>query len=154
MQKETIQIIDGTYKKDDPHKDIGKQKFRVRKHYSVWVEYDVVAENRSEAESAVMEHGGIDKIEWQEGYHNDEPVEMYANDWNSDYQAESDDEQYARTPRVQKIEECVPYEDRDIDTDQHFENYEDPEWTEDDYRWKQEEKDEKVANSNLSEVPF
>ena len=151
---EEIKIIDGTYKKDDPHKDIGKQKFRVRKHYSVWVEYDVVAENRSEAESAVMEHGGIEKIEWQEGYHNDEPVEMYANDWNSDYQAESDDEQYARTPRVQKIEECVPYEDRDIDTDQHFENYEDPEWTEDDYRWKQEEKDEKVANSNLSEVPF
>ena len=54
---EEIKIIDGTYKKDDPHKDIGKQKFRVRKHYSVWVEYDVVAENRSEAESAVMEHG-------------------------------------------------------------------------------------------------
>ena len=36
--KEEIKIIDGTFKKDDPHKDIGKQKFRVRKHYSVWVE--------------------------------------------------------------------------------------------------------------------
>ena len=103
---EEIKIIDGTYKKDDPHQDIGKQKFRVRKHYSVWVEYDVVAENRSEAESAVMEHGGIKSIDWDDGYHNDEPVEMYANDWNSDYQAESDDEQYGRTPRVQKIEEC------------------------------------------------
>ena len=50
--------------------------------------------------------------------------------------------------------ECVPYEDRDIDTDQHFENYEDPEWTSDEYRWKQEEKADKIANSNLSEVPF
>ena len=35
---EEIKIIDGTYKKDDPHKDIGKQKFRVRKHYTAWVE--------------------------------------------------------------------------------------------------------------------
>ena len=27
---EEIKIIDGTFKKDDPHKDIGKQKFRCR----------------------------------------------------------------------------------------------------------------------------
>ena len=27
------------YNKDNPHKDIGKQKFRVRKSYNVWVEY-------------------------------------------------------------------------------------------------------------------
>ena len=151
---EEIKIIDGTYKKDDPHKDIGKQKFRVRKHYSVWVEYDVVAENRSEAESAVMEHGGIKSIDWDDGYHNDEPVEMYANDWNSDYQAESDDEQYGRTPRVQKIEECVPYEDRS-DNGEYFENYEDPEWTADSSRWKKEEKetsDERVESK--MEMPF
>ena len=127
---EEIKIIDGTYKKDDPHKDIGKQKFRVRKHYSVWVEYDVVAENRSEAESAVMEHGGIKSIDWADGYHNDEPVEMYANDWNSDYQAESDDEQYGRTPRVQKIAECVPYEDNDGIY------YDDPNWSTDEWEWK------------------
>ena len=121
------------YSKENPHKDIGKQKFRVRKFYSVWVEYDVVAENRSEAESAVMEHGGIKRIDWDDGYHNDEPVEMYANDWNSDYQAESDDEQYGRTPRVQKIAECIPYEDSDsID-------YSDPDWSTDDYEWKKEE---------------
>ena len=118
------------FDKDNPHKDIGKQKFRVRKHYSVWAEYDVVAENRSEAESAVMEHGGIEKIEWQEGYHNDEPVEVYCNDHESDYQAESDDEQYGRTPRVQKIAECIPYEDNStID-------YSDPDWSTDEFEWK------------------
>ena len=125
MQKE---IID----RDNPHKDIGKQKFRVRKHYSVWVEYDVVADNRSEAELAVMDQGGIEKIEWQEGYHNDEPVEMYANDWESDYQAESDDEQYGRTPRVQKIAECIPYEDNStID-------YSDPDWSTNEFEWQKE----------------
>ena len=83
--KEEIKIIDGTFKKDDPHKDIGKQKFRVRRAYTTWVEYDVVADSKEEAEDAVREHGGIDKIEWQEGYHNDEPVEVYATDWNSDH---------------------------------------------------------------------
>ena len=152
---EEIKIIDGTYKKDDPHKDIGKQKFRVRKHYSVWVEYDVVAENRSEAELAVMEHGGIKSIDWDDGYHNDEPVEMYANDWESDYQAESDDEQYGRTPRVQKIAECVPYEDWDSDTDEHFENYEDPEWTGDESRWnKTGDEPTRSKTKTEEEIPF
>ena len=142
MQKE---IID----KDNPHKDIGKQKFRVRKHYSVWVEYDVVAENRSEAESAVMEHGGIDKIDWADGYHNDEPVEMYANDWNSDYQAESDDEQYGRTPRVQKIAECIPYEDSStID-------YSDPNWSTDDWEWnKKGDEPTRSKTKTEEEMPF
>ena len=142
MQKE---IID----KDNPHKDIGKQKFRVRKHYSVWVEYDVVAENRSEAESAVMEEGGIDKIDWADGYHNDEHVEMYANDWNSDYQAESDDEQYGRTPRVQKIAECIPYEDSStID-------YSDPNWSTDDWEWnKKGDEPTRSKTKTEEEMPF
>ncbi len=130
MQKETIQIIDGTYKKDDPHKDIGKQKFRVRKAYTAWVEYDVVAESKDEAIDAVIEHGGIEKIEWADGYHNDEPVEVYAQDYNPD-STESFD--------AVKVAECVPYEDWDSDTDQNFDNYEDPEWTGDSYRWKREE---------------
>ena len=129
MQKETIQIIDGAYKKDDPHKDIGKQKFRVRKAYTAWVEYDVVADSKDEAIDAVIEHGGIDKIEWSEGYHKDEPVEVYAQDYNPDS---------TESFEAVKVAECVPYEERDIDTDQEFENYEDPEWTTDEYRWKKE----------------
>ncbi len=127
---EEIKIIDGTYKKDDPHQDIGKQKFRVRKAYTAWVEYDVVAESKDEAIDAVIEHGGIERIEWADGYHNDEPVEVYAQDYNPD-STESFD--------AVKVAECVPYEERDIDTDQEFENYEDPEWTTDEYRWKREE---------------
>ncbi len=137
------------FDKDNPHKDIGKQKFRVRKHYSVWAEYDVVAENRSEAESAVMEHGGIEKIEWQEGYHNDEPVEVYCNDHESDYQAESDDEQYGRTPRVQKIAECIPYEDSStID-------YSDPDWSTDEFEWKKKgDEPTRSKTKTEEEMPF
>ena len=150
---EEIKIIDGTYKKDNPHKDIGKQKFRVRKHYTAWVEYEVVAKSKEEAEDAVSEHGGIERIEWQDGYHGDEPVEVYANDYNSDIDTDYEYEKYGREPRVQKVEECVPYEDHDSDHG-YFDNYEDPVWTGDEYRWTQKEKEERVENSNLSEVPF
>lgn len=121
---EEIKIIDGTYKKDDPHKDIGKQKFRVRKHYTAWVEYEVVAKSKEEAEDAVSEHGGIERIEWQDGYHKDEPVEVYASDYNTDS---------TQSFEATKVAECIPYEDSDsID-------YEDYEWSSDEYEWKKEE---------------
>ena len=48
-----------TFSFDNPHKDIGKQKFRVKKYYNVWVEYDVVADTKDEAENAVIDHGGL-----------------------------------------------------------------------------------------------
>ena len=154
--KEEIKIIDGTYKKDTPHKDIGKQKFQVKKFYNVEVDYEVVANSKEEAEDAVQEHGGIEKIEWQDGYYGDEPVEMKYYDHNWDQQAEIDYEKYGREPRVQKIEECVPYEEWDSDTDVHYDNYEDPDWTTDSYRWKKEEletSDEKVKTKE-TEIPF
>ena len=135
MQKE---IID----RDNPHKDIGKKKFRVRKAYTAWVEYDVVADTKDEAESAVMEHGGIEKIEWQEGYHNDEPVEVYAGDWDPDYSAENGD-------FTKKVAECVPYEDNSTV------DYSDPNWTTNEFEWL----DEDYVNPNKEdkkseEVPF
>jgi hypothetical protein len=109
------------YNKDNPHKDIGKQKFRVRKSYNVWVEYDVVATNRDQAVDAVIDHGGIERIEWQEGYHDDEPVEVYAQDYNSDP---------TEPFEAVKVAECIPYEDSDsID-------YQDTEWSTDEYEWK------------------
>ena len=113
------------YSKDNPHADIGKSKFRVRQQYVTWVEYDVVANSKEEAQEAVLEQGGIDKVEYQEGYHNDNPVEVYAQDWNTDYSAE--------LYETHKVAECVPYEDSDsID-------YGDYNWSTDDYEWKQEE---------------
>ena len=134
MQKE---IID----RDNPHKDIGKKKYRVRKAYTAWVEYDVIADSKDEAESAVMEHGGIEKIEWAEGYHNGEPVEVYASDQNMDHSEDED---------AKKIEECVPYEDNSTV------DYSDPNWTSNEFEWL----DEDYVNPNKEdkkddmEVPF
>ena len=54
----TKEIID----KDNPHKDIGKQKFRVRMAYTAYVDYDVVAASKDEAVSAVIEKGGIETL--------------------------------------------------------------------------------------------
>ena len=128
------------YSKDNPHKDIGKQKFRVRKAYTAWVEYDVVADSKDEAIDAVIEQGGIDDIKWSEGYHNDEPVEVYAQDYNSD----------ATEPfEAVKVAECVPYEDSDsID-------YEDATWSTDDYEWKKTGDEEPVETKKSDmEVPF
>ena len=144
---------------DKAHQDIGKQKFRVRNHYTCWVEYDVVANSKEEAEDAVRDHGGLERIEWEEGYYKDDPVEVYCSDWNHDSQGDSDYEKYGREPRVQKIEECVPYEEQDIDTNEWIDNYEDPEWTTDSYRWvKNGDEGEQSSNTNKvetkDEIPF
>ena len=112
------------YGKDNPHPDIGKQKFRVRKAYTAWVEYDVVANSKDEAIDAVIDHGGIEKIEWEEGYYKDEPVEVYANDWNSDP---------TEPFEAVKIAECIPYEDSDSIA------YDDYDWSTNEFEWKKEE---------------
>ena len=142
--------------KENTHQDIGKQKFRVRNHYTCWVEYDVVANSKDEAEDIVRDQGGIEKIEWTEGYHKDEPVEVYCSDYNFDGDADSDYEKYGRTDRIQKVSECVPYEECDIDTNEDYLNYEDPEWTKDSFRWIKEEletSDKKVDTAD-KEMPF
>ena len=112
------------YSKENPHKDIGKQKFRVRMAYTAWVEYDVVAMNKNQAVDAVIDHGGIEKIEWSEGFHDDEPVEVYASDYNTDHSRD------AGTFDVEKVAECVPYEDNScID-------YSDYDWSTNEFDWK------------------
>jgi len=133
----TKEIID----KDNPHKDIGKQKFRVRKYFTAWVEYDVVADTKDEADSIAMEHGGIEKIDWAEGYHNGEPVEVYASDHNMDHSVDT---------MSHKVAECVPYEDNSTV------DYSDPNWTTNEFEWL----DEDYVNPNKEdkkddmEVPF
>ena len=133
MQQEIIS-------KENPHKDIGKKKFRVRKAYTAWVEYDVVADNKDQADSIVMEHCGIEKIDWAEGYHNGEPVEVYASDHNMDHTVET---------MSHKIAECVPYEDNStID-------YSDPNWTTNEFEWLDEDyENPNKTESKSEEVPF
>jgi len=106
--------------KDNPHPDVGKSKYKVKMGYYIWAEYEVVAENRDEARDAVYEIGGLDRINWQEGFHRNNEVKVIGEDWNIDTEEAFD---------AEKIEECVPYEDTE------FKDYSDPYWTSDEFEW-------------------
>ena len=112
--------------KDSPHPDIGKQKFRVRMAYTAYVDYDVVADSKDEAVNVIIDKGGIETIQWAEGWHKDEPVEVYATDWNTDHS------KGAGTFDVTKVAECIPYEDNStID-------YSDTDWSTNEFEWQKE----------------
>ena len=121
-----IPIINGTYKKDTPNGEIGYQKWRVRKTYEVEMEYEITAKTKEEAEKILEEKECI-KVEDVDDYGETfrETIKgTHVNDMSGDEPVE-----------WEKIEECVPREDTDIDTGKRFLNYEDPDWTKDEYEW-------------------
>jgi len=119
-------IINGTYKKDMPSKDIGYQKWEVIKTYEVEARYEIVAKTKEEAE-ALLDKEEVVKLEEVDGYgktFRETITGKHVNDM-------SGDEPVSWT----KIEECIPSDDTDIDTNQSFKNYEDSDWSKDDYEW-------------------
>ena len=121
-----IPIINGTYKKDRPDDAIGYQKWRVRKTYEVEMEYEIVAKTRKEADE-ILESKECIKVEDVDDYgetFRETITGKHVNDMSGDEPVE-----------WKKIEECLPRDDTDIDTDKRFLNYEDPEWSGDDFDW-------------------
>ena len=119
-------IINGTYKKDTPNGEIGYQKWEVRKTYEVEMTYEIVAKTKKEAED-LLERKEIVKVEdvddWGENIR-ETITGKHSNDMEGD-----------EPTTWKKIEECIPREDTDIDTDKVFLNYEDPDWSKDDWEW-------------------
>ena len=119
-------IINGTYKKDTPNGEIGYQKWEVRKTYEVEMTYEIVAKTKKEAED-LLERKEIVKVEdvddWGENIR-ETITGKHSNDMDGD-----------EPTTWKKIEECIPREDTDIDTDKVFLNYEDPDWSKDDWEW-------------------
>ena len=62
-----IPIINGTYKKDTPHGEIGYQKWLVRKTYEVEMEYEIVTKTKAEAED-LLERKECVKVEEVDEY--------------------------------------------------------------------------------------
>ena len=121
-----IPIINGTYKKDTPDKEIGYQKWFVKKTYEVEVEYEIVAKTKEEAEELLSNKECI-KVEYIDDYGDTfrETIKgRHVNDMSGDEPVE-----------WKKVEECLPRDDIDIDTDKRFLNYEDPDWSKDDLEW-------------------
>ena len=140
-----IPIINGTYKKNTPNKEIGYQKWLVRKTYEVEMEYEIVAKTKEEAEE-LLEKKECVKVEDIDDYGDTfrETINgKHVNDMSGDEPVE-----------WKKIEECLPRDDIDIDTDKRFLNYEDPDWISDDFEWVKNEdgtnitKEEAHGNTN------
>ena len=124
-----IPVINGTYKKDTPHGDIGYQKWQVRKTYEVDMLYEITAKTKKEAEELLerKECVKVDRVDdygdgkgWRESI-----TGKHVNDMSGDEPVE-----------WKKIEECIPRNDEDMDNDyKPFLNYEDPDWSKDDFEW-------------------
>ncbi len=121
-----IPIINGTYKKDTPHGEIGYQKWLVRKTYEVEMEYEIVTKTKAEAED-LLERKECVKVEEVDDYgetYRETIRGSHVNDMSGD-----------ELVVWKKIEECLPRDDEDIDTGKRFLNYEDPDWVSDDFDW-------------------
>jgi len=124
-------IINGTYKKDMPSKDIGYQKWEVTKTYEVEMVYEIVAKTQKEADELLEKEECI-KLEDVDGYgktFRETITGKHSNDMSGDEVA-----------TWKKIEECIPSEDTDSDNNfKPFINYEDATWSKDDYEWYKKE---------------
>ena len=120
-----IPIINGTYKKDTPNEEIGYQKWEVIKTYEVEARYEIVAKTKEEAEEL------LERKETPT-----EEVDDYGDTFRETIQSKFTNDLSGDEPTTwKKIEECIPREDTDIDTDKIFLNYEDPDWSKDDFEW-------------------
>ena len=147
-----IPIINGTYKKDTPNKEIGYQKWLVRKTYEVEMEYEIVTKTKEEAEE-LLEKKECIKVEDIDDYgetFRETITGKHVNDMSGDAPVD-----------WKKIEECLPRDDDDIDTGKRFLNYEDPDWSGDDFEWvknedgtsvNEAEKDVKIIQDSIDDL--
>ena len=119
-------IIDGTYMKDTPNSQVGFQKFEIEKIYTVRIRYEVVHKTKDEADQLVEKEHECKVDDYLHACGEPYPSEIE----QKTYDVETEDE-----GMLKKIEECIPRDDIDIDTDKRFLNYDDPEWSEDDFEW-------------------
>ena len=126
----TDKIINGTYKKDTPHEDIGYQKWKVRKTYEVEITYEIVAKTKEVADE-LLERRETPYEEIDE--YGDTSRETITSKFTNDLSG-------VEPVEWKKIEECVPRDDEDMDNNyKRFLNYEDPDWSKDDFEWRKNE---------------
>jgi len=128
--KQLPPIINGTYKKDNPDLEIGYQKWEVKKVYEVEMTYEIVAKTKDEAENLLDKE---EKIRLEE-------VDAYGRTFRETIKGQHSNDMQGDEPTTwKKIEECVPTEDSDIETNESFLNYEDPSWTTQEIEWNKNE---------------
>ena len=137
-----IPIINGTYKKDTPDKEIGYQKWQVRKTYEVEMEYEIVAKTKKEADE-ILEKKECVKVE---------DIDDYGDTFRETIKGRHVYDMSGDEPVAwKKIEECLPRDDEDIDTSKRFLNYEAPDWVSDDYEWKKNEDGTNITKEDTND---
>ena len=119
------------YKKDNPDKEIGYQKWEIRKTHEVVMLYTITAKTKKEAED-ILERKECIKVEDVDDYGDtfrETITGKHINDFSGDEET-----------IWKKVEECIPSEDTDSDNDfKPFINYEDADWSKDGYEWLKKE---------------
>jgi len=120
-------IINGTYKKDKPNKDIGYQKWEIEKTHEVVMLYTITAKTKKEAED-ILEKKECIKVE---------DVDEYGDTINATIKGQNMSDFSGDEPvEWKKVEECIPSEDTDSDNNfKPYINYEDATWSKDDWEW-------------------
>jgi len=127
IEKQFPPIINGTYKKDNPNKDIGYQKWVVRKIYEVEVGYEIVAKTKAEAEELLEKEEKI----------NLEEVDAYGATCRETITGKHISDLSGDEPTTwEKVEECIPTEDEDDENDwTPFINYDEANWSTRSFEW-------------------
>ena len=121
-----VHYVTGTYKKDKPNESIGYQKWEVKKTYEVEMTYEIVAKTKADADNLLDKEEQI-KLE---------EVDAYGRTFMETITGKHSNDMDGDEPTTwKKIEECIPIEDHDIDTNRNFKNYEDSDWSKDEYEW-------------------
>ena len=111
------------------------------KTYEVEATYEIVAKTKEEAEEL------LERRETP-----NEEVDDYGDTFRETVQSKFTNDLSGDEPTTwKKIEECIPSDDTDIDNDfAHFKNYEDGDWSKEDYQWLKKEDGTDIKNDNHS----
>ena len=132
-------IINGTYKKDTPNEDIGYQKWEVKKTYEVEMTYEIVAKTKEDAENLLE----------KEEYIKLEEVDGYGKTFRETIKGQHSNDMQGDEPTTwKKVEECVPALESDDDTGEDYANYEDGDWSRDDWDWYKNEDGTDIKHDN------
>ena len=150
----------GHYKKDTPHKDIGLQKFRIPVRLIVDANFIIVSKDLPRAKELLSNvYKKIKNIDFGDQYDTDKDVKLdHGTEEMGIETVYSNQEHYKQykveeipiggNGGVEKIEECIPYEetfypDKEDDRKEHdgklYDNNDDPWWEKDEFDWRKNE---------------
>ena len=126
IEKQFPPIINGTYKKDNPNKDIGYQKWQVVKIYEVEARYEIVAKTKAEAEELLeKEESPTEEVDAYGATFRETITSKFINDLSGN-----------EPTTWEKVEECIPTEDEDYENDwKPFINYDEANWSTHSFEW-------------------